>query len=517
MATVALWLTRVRGAQANLAWLPLVGLLAGLGSFHFVTLVRVPPPFVDEAWFASHAWGLIHTGHPFGPLDAGVFELYPGYWTYFSYLGAGLLALPIATLGLSVFSVRLVALVFGLVLLAAIGRIASRLFGERTGFVAVTLVGISQAFLYASHLARPDIVVAAAGYGAIALTLSEARPSVPWRSFLGGLALGLAFEVHPNAMLYGPVIIGLLLLDHGRSVWRSRQAWAFVIGALAGLAVFVSLHLVHYPQTFFQLTSLTFGTTKTPPVLIPALWLQSSIDTLMLMTAFGTYTLPVLAVGLGWLVKNRLPADIRIVTIFGLLVGQFVLLVSYKPPYYPIYLMPAADLVLAVWLVRLTESKWHGSLRTMLSLALAWGLTIAAALTSVAQVRDQPMDGYQTTIARIREVVPPGSVLMGEPRYWFGLADYRFFAWQQLTYYRDQMPGSSLDEALRWHRPDYFLLDSLMELQIVDDPSHMEAWAQRLSLNKTEFDKFMAERGQIVADIDAQARRSVRVIRITWE
>src|SRR3954451_23764640 len=68
------------------AWLPFVALLAAVMGLHLATLLRFPAPFVDEGWNASRAWGLLHTGQAFGTLDAGLFDKYPGYWTYFPWL-----------------------------------------------------------------------------------------------------------------------------------------------------------------------------------------------------------------------------------------------------------------------------------------------------------------------------------------------------------------------------------------------------------------------------------------------
>ncbi len=42
-----------------------------LGGMHLFSLLHVPLPFVDEAWFANRAWALMHTGRAFGTLDAG--------------------------------------------------------------------------------------------------------------------------------------------------------------------------------------------------------------------------------------------------------------------------------------------------------------------------------------------------------------------------------------------------------------------------------------------------------------
>ena len=68
-------------------------IILGLAGWHAWGLMRDPPPYVDEAWDANRAWALLQTGRPFGTMDSGVFERFPGYWTYFPWLGNAIHAL----------------------------------------------------------------------------------------------------------------------------------------------------------------------------------------------------------------------------------------------------------------------------------------------------------------------------------------------------------------------------------------------------------------------------------------
>jgi hypothetical protein len=108
---------------------------------HLWTLLRYPNPFVAEAWYASRAWALINHGQAFGPLDSGVFDRYPGYWTYFQWVPVFL-----QSLGLRWFEhptllpLRLLSLFFGGVLLAAIWAIAVDLCNRTTAYLSVLLV-----------------------------------------------------------------------------------------------------------------------------------------------------------------------------------------------------------------------------------------------------------------------------------------------------------------------------------------------------------------------------------------
>src|SRR4051794_38735742 len=133
--------------------------------------MSTPSPFTDEGWNASRAWGLLHTGRAYGSLDAGVFDHYDGYWTYFPWIGTALHAIPVFLFGPTLFSVRLVSLLFGVLLLTTVYIIGRILYDQRVGLVSVGLLALSVPFAAMSHLARHDIVVAALGFCAIALCL----------------------------------------------------------------------------------------------------------------------------------------------------------------------------------------------------------------------------------------------------------------------------------------------------------------------------------------------------------
>ncbi|MDQ3930156.1 MAG: hypothetical protein M3328_13535, partial [Chloroflexota bacterium] len=103
---------RVRATAAMTSWLPATLVLGAVLVVSLLTLMRLPAPFVDEGWNANRSWALLHTGRPFGSMDSGVFERYPGYWTYFPLVAASIHAAAIAVLGPSLFAMRAVSLLF---------------------------------------------------------------------------------------------------------------------------------------------------------------------------------------------------------------------------------------------------------------------------------------------------------------------------------------------------------------------------------------------------------------------
>ena len=81
------------------SWLWIAALLCGLTGLHLWSLLRFPQPFVDEGWYASRAWGLLHSGWAYGSVDEGGFENFPHYERFFFWLGSALTAPAIALRG----------------------------------------------------------------------------------------------------------------------------------------------------------------------------------------------------------------------------------------------------------------------------------------------------------------------------------------------------------------------------------------------------------------------------------
>ena len=235
----------IRRVSANpRTWL--IVLFVAIAGLHTWSLMRFPTPFVDEAWLASRAWGFMQTGRAFGPLDAGVFDRFEGYWTFFPWLSTVIQSLALRfSPAPSLLAVRVVSLLFGGVLLGAVYSIANSLGGRKYGLLSVGLVSLSWPFFYSAHLARTDVIAAALGFMGIAFYFSN-RSSRWWMGLLSGLCVALAFEVHPHSAIYGPVLVGLYFLHWRWSMFRQAHFWGFVVGVVIGLAFYAGLHILPY-------------------------------------------------------------------------------------------------------------------------------------------------------------------------------------------------------------------------------------------------------------------------------
>ena len=513
-------------SKANRYPLTLAILLLVLAALGFVTLLRTPPPHVDEAYRASRAYALIRTGRAFGILEAGVYDRYEGYWTFFPFLETWFTALPIRLLGLSLWALRLTSLAFGLVLLGALYAIGDRLGGPVLGLVTVFLVGFSKSFIYSSHLARQDIIVAAFGFGAIALYLADRGSRFTGQALLAGLLAGLAFEVHPNGMIYAPVVIALCLVENGRSILRAGRFRAFLTGVGAGLACYVAIHILPYPQTYRALTQLGYSATHTPPFLAPnpLLWLRGLYEAGFLLhyisrthTLLGLLAIPVL-------LQRHSPADRRLLVLLGTLFLAVGLCIRNKLYYYGILYTPALELLLAAALLRLAQISRQAFKDGKRWLALASGLAVLGSglflavtiVHNLAPLRENALPDYEKAAARIRQAVPPGSTVMGTQTFWFAMPDERYLSWEQLVYYQRYAPGTTLEDGLREFRPDYLIVDSHLRHYIIDLEGPPSGYRGALALPKADWDRFLAERGRLVEEIETRNYGQVDVYRITW-
>lgn len=479
-------------------------------------LTRVPLPFVDEAWFASHAVGLLTTGRPFGPLDAGVFEQYDGHWTYFSWLGATILAIPISIFGLSIFSVRIPSLIFGLILLLSCYVIGRRLGDQLGGFLAIALVGFSPAFNYSANLARPDIVISAVGFGAIALVLADQTARYPVRSIIAGLIIGFAFEIHPNAVIYVFPILAILLLERKWEVFSDYRVYFFIAGSMIGPIAVVLLHILPYPETFLAITRIALGSTKVPPILLPHQWATAVSSAIQLLFAANPFLIPLTIFGaiIGILRRNN--QHLRLVAVLIVLLIEFIALIPYWPVYYVILISPAADLVLASFLIR--AGDWlHLRPRWKRIIPLLTGGIIVFNLASTLSFFRYDSHGeYQRIASHIRSVSLPNSKIMADPKYWFALSDYRFVGLNEIAYYRRHVSGSSIADVLQHYRPDIIILDASIENQLIDDPSGLDPWEQLGQIPRTELDQILASHGERAPDLNPPSLLNVRIYRLRW-
>jgi hypothetical protein len=504
---------------AKLAISVLCGAIALL---HLLSLMRFPPPFVDEAWLTSRAWAFLSTGRAFGPLDSGIGERFDGYWTYNSWLTTWIHSLGLRLTDTpSLFATRLVSLLFGLLLLIAIYVIGSRLGGRRLGLLSAFLVSVSWAFFVNAHLVRYDILAAALGFIAIAFYFY--KPGNALASLASGLCVGLAFEIHPYSLMYGPAIAALYLVDQGWSALKSRSLWSFVLGASAGIALYVGLHVLPYPQTYLAFNRLFIGPTHTPPLLTLDIGLMSRAILQMGLLVFDSYRVGLLLVSLLimsiWgIVTKRFVIDKRLLVLLAVLFLGDALLFQRKFYYYAILFTPLLDLAFAGFVLYAWQRRSRrGTILDSVNRVIAAVFVISSlGIVLKATAASDGWQDFQKTESMVRQAMWPGEVIMGAQTYWFGLYDHKYFSWEQLVYYRHFKPGSSVADAFREFRPDVFIMDGHVAGWLADQPRD-DAYSEYLRLPRTEMEDFLGQHANLIATVNEGAPDPIRIYRISWE
>jgi 4-amino-4-deoxy-L-arabinose transferase-like glycosyltransferase len=500
--------------KSQWALLALLALSLGL---HLWSLMRFPPPFVDEAWLASRAWSLIQTGQAFGPLDHGVFDRFEGYWTFFPWLPVWIQSLAFRLSGEpALLALRMLSLLFGVALLFTVYSIAKRLYGKLPGLVAVLLVSLSWPFLYSAHLARYDIMTAALGFSAIALYLNNQRGRA-WVSLISGLCIGLAFEIHPHAAVYGPTIVALYFLHYRWSMFRRRRFWSFVAGIGTGLVFYALLHMAPYPSTYSALNQLVFAASHTPPILTldPGIILQAFSEMGTLLVGVSLALIPLIVWAAIALMRRRSEADKTLLVLNAALLGGVILLFRNKAAYYAIMFTLALDLMVGVFLLQTLQQPWYGRFRDYVRVSLIWGCCILALVLNLSTLRMDSWKVYTEAQDFINGLVRPGEAIMASQTFWLGLHEHTYYSWENLIYYRRYVPGSTLEDALRELGPDILVIDRHLGNFISDEPKE-SGYSQHLNLPRTDMNAFLSRSASLIGVLDIEAYGPIRVYRIDW-
>jgi 4-amino-4-deoxy-L-arabinose transferase-like glycosyltransferase len=510
------WTTLPAAAVSSLTSSSIVALavvLALVSIFNFLTLLHPIEAHYDDAWYASRAWAVIHTGYAFGPLDQGVLTNFDGYWTYFWLAATWVDSLFVRVFGPTLLAVRLSSFVFGIALLCVVYSIASRLATPRVGLLAVVIGSFSLPFMYSSHVGRSDIIVATLGFGALALYFSQGTAAFSAKSVFTGLALGIAFDIHPTSVIYIPVIGALLLFDYKLTVLRAGRTWGFLLGLLCGFAYFAAVHILPYPQTYFAISHMQQGTDVTTPpitVLNPEVWLRSLFYVLSLL---GPLTLGLLVVAVGILLYKPTRTVTRILLAFGVLVLSFAAIVPLKPIYYAILIAPFSWLLIATAANKVTKSlvNWDVPRKAVLRITALSSILVLLTVPNLPFLLQNSYPDYEAALQLIQRTAPPGTSIIGNQTYWFARPDQPYYAWEQLAYYRRYYPDSTLADAIRGLHVDYVVMDGLTDNFLTNDPTLLYS---NIAVPQTQLRSFLDGHTSLVAEGTNATYGYIRIYKI---
>jgi 4-amino-4-deoxy-L-arabinose transferase-like glycosyltransferase len=505
-------------------WMWAATLILVLLIFNLVTLLQYPVVSVDEGWNANRSWGLLQTGRAFGTMDAGPYENFPGYWTFYPWTGAWLHSLSMSVFGPDLFSIRFVSFIFGAVLLLSIYVLGKQLYDSAVGLIAVVLLSFSQPFLYSSHIGRHDIIVATLGFGAVTLYFISRSAITTVRaislSVISGLLIGLTLDIHPNGIIFVPVILSLFALDFGFAAIKQLRLWGFLAGLVLGVAFFVLMHLVQYPETYFAIAELGNPTSRTPPILElnPRGWLIAIVGTGALF--LDDWRSPLIMMAIIMLFYRRLDADKKVLVLSAALLLTFAAVVRYHAPHYAILITPVGDLLTAAFLYRIYKERSQVlSLRGYAATAVIWGLIGASVIANLDPVLNNTRREYEFISGELRRVIPSGSSVLGSPIYGFVHPRDPYYGPHQLVYYQRYNPGSTLDQALQHYAPDYVIVSENKEYDLFLSPV-LRRWTRIYigpDVSNQDLEEIASKNGHLIGTLDTRWFGYLHLYKMDWK
>lgn len=405
-------------------------------------------PFVhsDEAWLSGLARNILEQGD-FSVTET-FFDLKERYPHAIKIIFHSIQILFINTLGYSIFSMRLISLSFGFFSLILIYRLALVMFKSRgLALAATALLAIDVQFIYASHLARQEILLVFV----LLLVLDYFRRNLQNHSYSVDLILssiiGLSIGLHPNSFIIS-LPLGLIYLYHIIFTRKLRSVNLLLYGTglaiWASIFVFLSLSfdpnfLTHYALYGTEFEVFNPLTSKTAEVFYFYQKIFHQVS--------GTYYMPdirlqfflfsgILLTALGLIITPRRDEDFSnatsqddfamlLLTIIGVNLG--IMLVGRFNQTSVVFQFPYFYMLVIALIARLEKSKCGVTL-SVLFLALLINTSL-----NITPLTDHSYDKYLKEIASV--VQPTDRVLANlNTDYYFAngsLTDYRNLTYLQ--------------------------------------------------------------------------------------
>ncbi len=240
-------------------WIGLLAIVALAAVVRIAALRDLPPGlFCDEAGNGYNSYLLLTTGHDENH------ELLPLYvWSFgVSYKNPVFIyaaTLPIALFGLSEFSVRLTAALFGIAAVVGIGVLGRRVFGVAGGLLAALLLAVEPWHVHFSRIAFELIALPTVFLFAFAALAAGVRDR-PRRLLAAGPLFAFCLYTYGPAKMFVPLFLLGALVVYARRLWAVRRtallAALLALVTAAPVIVFDIAHRDRSNQYFSRTTTL---------------------------------------------------------------------------------------------------------------------------------------------------------------------------------------------------------------------------------------------------------------------
>lgn len=428
-------------------------------------------PWCDEAWFANPAYNLITHGF----MGTTVLEptgllLHPQGINRYTYWIPPLHIITQAgwyeVFGFSLFSLRALSVVWGLVALASWLVIVDALSGDRTvALVTFCFLALDYTFVSTAAFGRMDMMSAALGFAALAAYLRlRARHFALAVPVSQGLVAASGLT-HPMGGVLAFAALAFLTLYMDRKRIRSRQLAAAALPYVVG-AVGWGFYILKSPHDFL----LQFGGNVSGPprfTMLSSPWTNvrleitsrygevSGLASSGLFRFKGLIMVAYLAAAIGALcirgIRHR-PGFRVLLILAGIYVLGLAILDGTKAQWYLIYSVTLLCATWSVWVSWLWSTR---SLPRSLIMIGVFGLLCIQVGVSSYRIRllNYQKD-YMPVVTFLRANAPAGSLVMGSAELGFGLGfDSNLIDDETLGYYTQK-------------RPDFFVMERHYEYSL---------------------------------------------------
>ncbi|MBN1624218.1 MAG: glycosyltransferase family 39 protein [Clostridia bacterium] len=362
--------------------------------------------------------------------------------------------------GYNLFVFRLVSLAFGILALFFFQKLAHELTrNESLSFIGMIALSVCIQFIYASHFARQEIIIAAAMLGILYYLIKNHAAWDFRKDILAAVLTGLTIGIHPNsfiiALAVGSVYLFYIAFDRKLKI-RNLMIYILITGVFAGIFIGLS----YLMDSNFISNYLKYGSELgvTSPVAIKYDGLFNYYSKLFSQTS-GTYYTPnirgelfvfaasaaaVLAAGLkkreNWLILFPLVA----VNLGYIVIGR------YSQPGI-IFIFPFG-LMAAIIMISMIDTR-----KVLVALILCLGLLA----NSVGNIMPWLNNDYKDYLSEIRENIPDDTKVLANLNTGYLFGEGEFLDYRNLAYLYENNIG--FDEYVKSRGIEYIIYPEEMD------------------------------------------------------
>ncbi len=411
-----------------------------------------------------------------------------------------------------VLSIRIISLLFGLVLLFAFYLIAQKLSGHLGATLTTTLIASSNPFFEAAHIARPDILGLSVAATSFALSL-HLKKNI-FNGLACGLLMGVAFELHERACIFGIVFFAYHLIDSKFRSLKCKWFWGYIFGGSLGLVAYYLIHIapnssalidtVYKPRTSLQTHTQLINSLKT----YLGIYFQLYKPTILFLPLMVFFPL---------MPEKKNLFRILVFTLLGTLASVGIL--KSLSPFKFIACSPFMDILTATLVAHFVKcSAISRILKVGIVVSFAFCLSILFWQNGIKlnSHTTSCLADFQKLGHQIRPHIREEDRVFGQETYWRVLKDTNYSTWHVFKFYTNYRNAVTLEDSYRHFKPDILIIDKFTDFFTTDSPTNNK-FHESIRISKTEIDTIIEKYGSVEAEIDSLCYGNVRIVRFNWD